>query len=73
MKKKPKEKSKNGERKKTYKRESDIFIFFFFLFFSSDLQKLDCRFSSEQKAKLIYATRATHGHQNLGVLSNSTR
>ena len=36
-------------------------IFFLFSFFS-DLLKLDRRFSSELKAKLIYATRATHGH-----------
>ena len=48
--------------------------FFTFLFSSfSDLRKLDRRFSSEQKAKLIHATRATRGHQNLGVSSNSTR
>ena len=50
------------------------YIFLFFLTFVSfsDLQKSDRRFSSELKAKLIYATRATYGHQNLGVSSNST-
>ena len=49
--------------------------YFFFLFFAffSDLRKLDLRFSSGLKTKLIYATRAARGHQNLGVLSNSTR
>ena len=50
------------------------FIFLFFLFASfSDPRKLDRRFSSGLKAKLIYATRTTRGHQNLGVSSNSTR
>ena len=50
------------------------FFFFFFLFASfSDLRKSDRRFSSGLKAKLIHATRATRGHQNLGVSSNSTR
>ena len=51
-----------------------ILIYFFLLFVSfTDLRKLDRRFSSELKAKLIYMTRATRGHQNLGVSSNSTR
>ena len=48
------------------------FIFFLFISFS-DLQKLDRRFSSGLKAKLIHTTRATRGHQNLGVSSNSMR
>ena len=49
-------------------------IYFFSLLVSfSDLRKLDCRFLSGLKAKLIYATRATRGHQNLGVSSNFTR
>ena len=50
-------------------------IFFLFSFFASfsDLRKLDRRFLSGLKAKLIYATRATRRHQNLGVSSNSTR
>ena len=67
-----KEKSKaSGERE----REEREGKFIFFSFFTSlyDLRKLDHRFSSEQKAKLVYATRATRGHQNLGVSSNSTR
>ena len=48
---------------------------FFFAFFASfsDLWKSNCRFSSEQKAKSVYATRVTRGCQNLGVSSNSER
>ena len=38
-----------------------------------DLRKLDRRFSLEQKEKLVYATRATHGHQKLSVSLNFTR
>ena len=54
-------------------RERD-FSFYFYLFSSFlDLRKSDSRFSSGLKAKLIYATRATRGHQNLGISSNSTR
>ena len=50
-----------------------FYYYFISLFVSfSDLWKSDRRFSSGLKAKLIYATRATHGHQNLGVSSNST-
>ena len=50
-------------------------MFYFFFPFASflDLRKLDRRFSSGLKAKLINAMRATCGHQNLGVSSNSTR
>ena len=52
----------------------DIFIFIFLLFASfSDLRKLDRRFLSGLKAKLIHTSRATCGYQNLGVSSNSTR
>ena len=55
----------NGEREE---------VFFFFLFASfSDLRKLDRRFSSEQKAKLDYVTRATRGYQYLSILSNFKR
>ena len=54
--------------------EKEFYLFFFFLFASfSDLQKSDCRISSEQEAKLIHAARTTRGYQNLGVSSNSTR
>ena len=66
-----KSQKRNGERKRAYKRE--IFLFFNFFVSFSDLWKSDHRFSSEQKTKLIYATRATRGLQNLGVLSNFTK
>ena len=47
--------------------EGGKLIFFIFLLFASfsDLRKLERRFSSELKAKLIYATRATRGHKKL--------
>ena len=67
---------KRGRQRVSWERESvrENLIFIFFLFSSfSDLQKLDCRFSSGLEAKLIYAMRATCGHQILGVSSNSTR
>ena len=52
----------------------EIFIIiFFFVCFFLDLRKSDHRFSSGLKAKLIYAIRATRGHQNLRVSSNSMR
>ena len=67
---------KRGRQRASWERESvrENLIFIFFLFSSfSNLRKLDRRFSSRLKAKLIYAMRATRGHQNLGVSSNSTR
>ena len=54
-------------------REREIFIFFSLFISFSDLRKLDCRFSSGLKAKLIHAMRATRGHQKVGVSSNSVR
>ena len=47
----------------------DFFIFLLFLLFVSfsDLRKSDRRFLSRLKAKLIYPTRATCGHQKVGV------
>ena len=54
--------------------ERGFFSFFISLFISfSDLRKLDRRFSSELKAKLIYAMRATRGHQKVGVSTNAVR
>ena len=41
--------------------------------FCSDLRLSDGQNWSEQKVKLIHASRATHGYQNFGVSSNSTR
>ena len=54
---------RGGERIERY------FIFFLLISFA-DLRKSDCRLSSEQKAKLVYATRATHRYQYLSLLSN---
>ena len=68
-----KKKSKGeGVGGRAVERERKYFIFSILTSFS-DLRKSDRRFSSGLKAKLIYATRATRGHQNLGVSSNSTR
>ena len=47
-----------------------IFSLYFFFDSFSDLRKLDRRLLSEQKAKLVYATRATHRYQYLSLLSN---
>ena len=54
----------SGERESL--REKFLFFIYLFVFFS-DLRKLDHRFLSRLKAKLIYATRATRGHQKVGV------
>ena len=55
-------------------RVTRFFLFFFLIFASfSDLRKSDRRFLSKKKAKLDYATRATHRYQYLGVLSNFKR
>ena len=53
-------------------REGDRFLFFLFSLFDSfsDLWKSDRRRSLEQKAKLVYAKRATHRYQYLSLLSN---
>ena len=52
----------------------EFFNFFFLSLASfSDLLKSDRRFSSGLKAKLIYSTRVTRGHQDLGVSTNSVR
>ena len=51
-----------------------LFYFYFLLFvFFSDLHKSDRRFLLERKAKLVYATRATHMYQYLILLSNFKR
>ena len=41
--------------------------------FFSDLRLSDGQNWSEQKVKLIHASRATRGYQNIEVSSNSTR
>ena len=65
----------NGRRGGSVERERLRGFYFFISFFVSfsDLWKLDRRFSSRLKAKLIHATRATCGYQNLRVSSNSMR
>ena len=50
-------------------KNSKIPMFRFF----SYLRLFDGQNWSEQETKLIYASRATHGYQNLGVSSNSMR
>ena len=66
---------KRGREASSGEREVERnFILFIFLFVSfSDLRKSDRRFSSGLKAKLIYAMRATHRYQKVGVLTNSVR
>ena len=61
-----------GEGEENIERERERFFFFSSLI-SKIYRNWDHRFSLEQEAKFIYATRATRGHQNLGVSSNSTR
>ena len=64
----------DGREDENEREEREIFLIFISFFVSfSDLRKSDHRFSSGLKEKLIYATRATRGHQNLGVSSNSVR
>ena len=62
---------REGEGERGERENFNFFIYFFVSFL--DLGKSDRRFSSGLKAKLIHTTRATRGHQNLGVSSNSTR
>ena len=50
---------KRGREASSGEREVKRNFIFFFVSFS-DLRKLDRRFSSGLKAKLIYAMRATH-------------
>ena len=84
----PNDNNNNNKKKKNHQKEGRrasgeesalergrIFLFLFFLLFAyfSYLRKLDRRFSSGLKAKLIYATRATRGHQEVGVSTNSVR
>ena len=52
--------------------EREEFFFLLFAFFS-DLWKLDHRFLSEHKAKLVNATRATRRYQKLSISSNFKR
>ena len=58
------------ERERRMGREPFNFYFISFFVFFSDLRKSDRRFSSGLKATLIYAMRATRGHQKVLVLTN---
>ena len=60
-------------REKERGEERDIFNFFSLFVSFSDLWKSDRTFLSEQKAKLVYATRATRRNQYLSVSSNFKR
>ena len=59
-------------RGESVQRERVLFLYFLLISFSY-LWKSDCRFLSEQKAKLVHATRATHRYQYLSILSNFKR
>ena len=50
-------------------KNSENLMFRFF----SDLRLSDGQIWSDQETKLIQASRATHGYQNIGVSSNYTR
>ena len=59
-------------QKGVHEREDFNYFFLLFIFFS-DLWKSDRRFLSEQKAKLVYATKAMRRNQYLSVSSNFKR
>ena len=57
---------RRGREEMVRERERDFYFLFFLLFaYFSDLRKSGCGILSEQEAKLVYATRATRGYQNL--------
>ena len=70
-----KNKSQTAEdgRTERWREGETIFILYFIFVFFSDLRKSDHRFSSEQKAKLVYATRATRRYQKLSISSHFKR
>ena len=61
--------TKNTGFHRVFNKNSENLMFWFF----SDLRLSDGQNWSEQKVKLIHASRATRGYQNIGVSSNSTR
>ena len=71
--KKDKIKSSLGRTDRGRRREREFYNFYFSFVSLSYLQKLDRRFSSEQKTKLDYAKRATSRYQYLSILSNFKR
>ena len=73
-----KKKKKSSSKEEAAEEADEDFFFFFFsenplFWFFSDLRFSTGQNWSEQKVKLIHALRATHGYQNIGVSSNSTR
>ena len=71
-----KNQSKGGKEGVGRERErggKKIILFFYSLCFFLRSIKIRPQVFVETEAKLIYATRATRGHQNLGVSSNSMR
>ena len=61
--------TKNIGFRRVFNKNSENSLFWFF----SDLWFSAGQNWSEQKVKLIHASRATHKYQNIGVSSNSTR
>ena len=61
--------TKNMGFHRFFNKNSENPLFWFF----SDLRLSADQNWSEQKVKLIHASRATHGYQNIGVSSNSIR
>ena len=59
---------KHGTSSSFQLKNSENSMFWFF----SDLRLSDGQNWSEHKVKLIHASRATRGYQNIGVSSNST-
>ena len=61
--------TKNTGFHRVFNKISENPLFWFF----SDLRLSAGQNWSEQNVKLIHASRATHGYQNIGVSLNSTR
>ena len=61
--------TKNTGFRRVFNKNSENPLFWFF----SDLRLSDGQNWSEQKVKLIHASRATREYQNIGVSSNSIR
>ena len=61
--------TKNTRFHRVFNKNSENHLFWLF----SDLRLSAGQNWSEQKVKLIHASRATHGYQNIRVSSNSTR
>ena len=59
--------TKNTGFRRVFNKNSENPMFWFFL----DLRLSDGQNWSEQKVKLIHASRATREYQNIGVSSNS--